>query len=121
MLHFFAFFPSFGARNERGREGEQKREDASLFVLMKENGGGGEGERARKHYLNWAISPDDYVCGFANCNGRCTAMVKRVATSNKKLKLHYDCCSRKSSKFPVINNNTKCNARRARGRGVIIG
>lgn len=38
----------------------QKREDALLFVLMKE-------DEADKHYLNWAISRDDYVCGFANC------------------------------------------------------
>jgi len=42
-----------------------------------------ERERADKHYLNWAISPDDYVRGFANCTAiapRSTRAVKRVAT-----------------------------------------
>lgn len=55
---------------------------------MKEHGAG-------KHYLNWAISRDDYVAVLLIAWHRC-AMVKRVASSNKKFRRTIA----KSSKFP---------------------
>jgi len=66
--------------------------DTSLFVLMKEHGAG-------KHYLNWAISRDDYVCGFANCMAPLHRYGETCPVVEQKIQVH-DCSLRKARKFP---------------------
>jgi len=59
---------------------------------MKEHGTG-------KHYLNWAISRDDYVCGFANCMAPLHRYGETCPVVEQKIQVH-DCSLRKARKFP---------------------